>query len=117
MKLARLAAMRRMLAWLVLFAPLWSSAASPTNGCWVHAFAQVNYRAPMTTYIGPRHERAFFDAGSLIVGPNARVEGFDGNGYRKETLDLGPGVRVPDLSAINFQRRVDSFQVLCTSTD
>lgn len=88
--------------------------AREVSGCWVHAFAGERFTPPVTTYTGPTHEPFFMkEAASLIVGPDARLEGFAGGGYRKETLDLGPGTLVQDLRAIDFDRRVDSFKVVC----
>lgn len=85
------------------------------GGCFVHAFARTQFRPPATTYTGPRHEPIFLrDAGSLVVGPGARLEGYAGDGYRKRALDLPPGARVADLPALGFDQRVDSFRVVCT---
>ena len=88
------------------------------SGCFVHAFAREQFGPPVTTYTGPRHERLFMrDASSVIVGPGARLLGYAGNRYRKESLDLPPDSRVPDLGAIGFDRRVDSFKVVCVDGD
>ena len=91
------------------------SAASDPAGCWVHAFQRTQYRPPVTTYTGPSHEPLFLKhARSLIVGPKARLLGYAEQRYDERTLELGPGARLPDLQAIAFHRRVDSFQVACT---
>ena len=83
-------------------------------GCWVHAFARTEYRPPVTTYTGPTHERFFLEgAGSLRVGPGARLEGYGGPGYKEKTLVLAPNVDIPDLAAAGFHRRVDAFQIAC----
>ena len=80
----------------------------------MHAFANAQFRPPVTTYTGPTHEPVFMkEARSLIVGSGARLEGFANARYRKQTLDLPPGARVPDLEALEFDRRVDAFKVIC----
>lgn len=82
------------------------------------AFAQAQYGPPMTTYTGPTHEPMLMpQASSLIVGPGARLRGYAGNRYRKETLDFAPGASVPDLATIGFDRQVDSFKVVCGDGD
>ena len=87
------------------------------SGCYVHAFAGEEYRPPMTTYTGPTHEPVFMpEASSLAVGPRAWLLGYGGR-YRNERLDLPPRTRVPDLAAIGFDRRVDSFKVVCGDGD
>lgn len=88
------------------------------SGCFVHAFAREQFRPPVTTYTGPRHEPLFMEGtSSLIVGPGARLLGFARERYRKQSLDLGPDARVPDIAALGFDRRVDSFKVACVSPE
>ena len=57
------------------------------------------------------------EASSVIVGPGARLLGYAANRYRNESLDVPPDARVPDLGAIGFDRRVDSFKVVCGDRD
>jgi hypothetical protein len=102
----------------LLAAPALHAAKPEGDGCFVNAFAGEQFHPPMTTYTGPRHERLFMrHAGSLIVGPHARLLGYAGNRYRKETLDVPPGAHVADLAGTGFDRRVDSFKVVCGDGD
>ena len=88
--------------------------AASESACYVHAFAGENYRAPMTTYTGPTHERFFMkDAKSLIVGPGARLVGYAGTQDAKQVLELPSDATIPDLAKIDFHSRVASFQVVC----
>lgn len=92
--------------------------AQASSGCFVHAFSREQFRPPVTTYTGPRHEPLFMrDAGSIIVGPGARLLGYAANRYRNESLDVPPDAHVPDLGALGFDRRVDSFKVVCGDGD
>ena len=101
-----------------LSAPALHAAAPNPTGCFVHAFAREQFRPPMTTYTGPRHEPVFMkDASSVIVGPNARLVGYAGGRYRKESIDIGPDTHVPDLAELGFDRRVDAFKLLCGDGD
>jgi hypothetical protein len=94
------------------------AAAEATSGCFVHAFAREQFRPPVTTYTGPRHEPVFMrDASSIIVGPGARLLGYSAHGYRNESLDVPPDAHVPDLGVLGFDRRVDSFKVVCGDGD
>ena len=107
---------------IVLFlaaAPSLAAGAAPrADGCFVDAFAGEQFHPPITTYTGPRHEQLFMrHAGSVIVGPHARLLGYAGDGYRKETLDVPPRAHIPDLAEIGFDRRVDSFKVVCSDGD
>ena len=84
------------------------------GGCWVDAYAEPQYRGTMTSYTGPTHERVFMKgAASLVVGPGARLEGYDDHGFSKESLLLRQGARVPDLRRLAFHRRVESFRLVC----
>jgi hypothetical protein len=66
------------------------------------------------TYTGPSYELRLPDeAGSLALGPAARLEGFAGSALKEETLTLGPGTRVPDLRRLAFERRVNAFKLVC----
>ena len=95
-----------------------AACAPPTRplagGCWVEAYDEPQYRGRMTSYTGPTHERLFMKgARSLVVGPGARLEGYDDRGFRDESLVLGDGARVPDVRVLAFNRRVESFRLVC----
>lgn len=92
--------------------------AAGDDGCWVHAFGREQFRPPVTTYTGPSQQRVFIkQARSLIVGPGARLVGYRRGEYQAQaqTLEIGPGERIAELASIDFHRRVQSFEVVCTS--
>ncbi len=85
-------------------------------GCWVNAYGRTQYRPPVTTYTGPSHEpRLIRGAKSLVVGAEARLRGYPGEGEGVPSLVLPGGTRIPDLDEIDFHRKVRFFDILCVS--
>lgn len=106
---------RLLVGLLASFFAVLAAGAAADDGCWVHAFERTQFRPPVTTYTGPSHEPLFIkQAESLIVGPRARLVGYAAGRYAEQTVALGAGTRLPDLAAIGFHKRMDSFQLLCT---
>jgi hypothetical protein len=50
---------------------------------------------------------------SLIVGPHARLTGYAEPLFRILILELPPGTRVADLSALGFHGKVRSLRMEC----
>lgn len=102
------------------------------RGCWVLLFAGKEFDPPVAKLNGPTFIENFEEGPvvtpelepvggptflraiqSAIVGPNARLMGFENVNYDKGTVTLDPGAQVPDLIELNFHERVDSLKVEC----
>ena len=105
------------------------------QGCWVSFFEGKDFRPPGVQVTGrtfiesfepkaqatvepPLEEaggaQALRRAQSMVVGPHARLEGYDEERFSGgRTLELGPGERVRDLDALRFHERVHSLKVFC----
>ena len=92
------------------------AAVDNNDGCWVHVFGRRGYRPPVTTYTGPTGERVFAGAaGSIIVGPNARVFTFAPGGDPGGDGVLPPGARVPYFASTDSYGELYRFKLECVS--
>lgn len=104
------------------------------QGCWASFFGSTDFRAPAVQFTGRTYIESFEPqavaepelqqaggapflkrARSLALGPHARLVGYTGEWFDKPSLELEPGRRIGDLSAIDFHARVQSFKVLCVA--
>lgn len=102
------------------------------GGCWVLLFAGEEFDPPMVKLKGPTFIENFRDGPvvtpelksvggpiflrsvqSAIIGPHARLVGYEGIRYSKRSLTLEAGQQVPDLIDLGFHERVNSLQVEC----
>lgn len=98
------------------------------DGCWTRFYARPAYKKSMGLlggtlyvnslaapgYIGELEVRDYFSrVRSLEVGPEAAVILYAAPGFDQEIARLGPGHKVADLSAIGFQKRVESLKIVC----
>lgn len=105
------------------------------NGCWTLFFAGAEFEPPAARLNGPTFIEKFEadpvvipelknvggpvflrSAQSVIVGPRARLLGYESERFSKRSLVLDPGQQVADLVDIGFHERVESLQVECVRT-
>ena len=87
-------------------------------GCWVDAYAEAQYRPPLTTYTGPGADPVFTQqTRSVVVGPQARLVAYSSDPARKKRWGLPPGARVPDLKEAGLPPDVDALELVCVSGD
>src|SRR5690606_35819096 len=88
------------------------------SGCWVNAYAETQYRPPLTTYTGPSADPVFTRRPqSVVVGPQARLVAYSKAHFDNKSWVLPPGAHVPDLGAVGLPPEVDSFELVCVSSD
>lgn len=102
------------------------------EGCWVSFFAGTNFGLPAAQLRGRSDVEAFesgpvlepdlkhvggqkfiAEARSIVVGPNARLIGYERPRFRDQALTIGPGRQVVDVAALDFHERVRSLEVRC----
>lgn len=98
------------------------------EGCWVRFFEDPGFKHPMTRVPGPlyinsisapgligmRDEEEFFaEAGSVLVGPEAKLVVYAEPGFRDELFTLEPGKGVDELRALGFPDKVASLKIIC----
>ena len=102
------------------------------RGCWVLLFAGKEFDPPMVKLNGPTFIERFEDEPvvipelkpvggpvflrsiqSAIIGPRARLEGYEQPDYDNRSITLEPGQQVADLIDLRFHERVKSLQVNC----
>lgn len=106
------------------------------NGCWALFFAGKEFEPPAVRLQGPTFIEQFEHAPvvipelkrvggpvflrtvqSVIIGPRARLIGFEDIRYDNRSLVLEAGQQVADLIDIGFHQRVASLQVECVSAE
>ena len=102
------------------------------KGCWARLYAQNGLAGEMRQLEGPTFVEAmggaavvvpnmsqagpqplFSETRSIAIGPHAKLRGYADPLFRKPTVDLAPGTTVPDVHALAFHERVQSFEILC----
>ena len=134
---------RRLIAVLAVAVPATAPAQLPGDkkvfvppygerGCWVLLFAGKEFDPPVAKLNGPTFIERFENAPveepalkavggavflrsiqSAIVGPRARLVGYEDIKYSKRSVVLEPKQQVPDLVEVRFHERVSSLQVEC----
>lgn len=102
------------------------------KGCWARLYAGADFAVPMRQLEGPNFVEAmaaapvvvpdmegappqplFREVTSVEVGPHAELLGYAEPLFREPSVAIGPGSRVPDLAALEFHPRVESFELRC----
>lgn len=102
------------------------------KGCWARLYAENGFAGDMRQLEGPTFVEAlggtpaivpnvsesapqplFIEVRSLAIGPHAKLRGYADTLFRKPTIALAPGSAVPDVHALAFHERVQSFELLC----
>ena len=102
------------------------------NGCWTLFFAGQEFDPPAARLNGPTFIEQFEadpvvipelksvggpvflrSVQSVIVGPRARLIGYEGIRFSKRSLELDPGQQVANLIEIGFHERVESLKLEC----
>lgn len=102
------------------------------KGCWARLYADNGFSGNMRQLEGPTFVEAlggtpvivpnisesapqplFTEVRSLAIGPHAKLRGYADALFRKPTIALAPGSTVPDVHALAFHERVQSFELLC----
>ena len=103
------------------------------KGCWTKLYGKAGFGGPVRQLEGPAYVEAlapdfaaaadarnvppqplFNEVQSIEVGPHARLTGFTEVLFRGDTaLNLAPGTRVDNVSALKFHERVQSFAMEC----
>jgi hypothetical protein len=102
------------------------------KGCWARLYAENGFAGGMRQLEGPTFVEAmggapvivanisesapqplFPETRSIAIGPHAKLRGYADTLFRKPTIALAPGSTVPDVHALAFHERVQSFELLC----
>ena len=90
-----------------------------TNGCWVEAWASPRYQGEKVRVYGPIDlpyvrvsEGEWGDqVASLLVGPNAYVQGYEDLNFHDSVFWLLPNQRVDDVADLRCNDEIDSLRL------
>lgn len=102
------------------------------KGCWARLYGAAQFAGPVRQLEGPVFVEAlsgspvivpgaerippqplFSEMRSVEVGPHARIVAYAEPLFRQPVLEWPPGTRVPDLAALAFHAKAQSFTLRC----